>query len=161
MEGQGEHRGGIVSIEPGALALAPAQGEEIAEDLLVRDDAGEDRDQHHHRSDADQPARPDDRQIIEIEVEAVEELASAGVARVRRDAVGTDQRLIVASTASPAAAAAKLAADILAPRAAAAKTANDAVAPLKANLDRATAELNVAKAEVEKAKAAANPPKKG
>jgi len=68
-----------------------------------------------------------------------------------------------AQQAALAAAAAKLAADILTPRASAAKAANDGVAPLKANLDRATAELAAAKAEVEKAKAIAAPPapKKG
>jgi WD40 repeat protein len=62
-----------------------------------------------------------------------------------------------------AAAAAKLAADILAPRAAAAKAAADAAAPLKGVLDQTAAELNAAKAEVEKLKAAAAVPvpKKG
>jgi WD40 repeat protein len=66
-----------------------------------------------------------------------------------------------AQQAQLAAAAAKLAADILAPRAAAAKQAVDALTPIKTAFDQATADLNAAKAEVEKWKAAANPPKKG
>lgn len=69
-----------------------------------------------------------------------------------------------AEQAALAAAAAKLAADILAPRAAALKQATDAATPLKATLDKASAELTAVKAEVEKLKAAAAtpaPPKKG
>ena len=105
MERQRQHRRGIVPVEPRPLALLPAQGEEVPEDLLVRDDAGQDRDQHHDRGDTDQPARPDHRHVIKIEVEAVEELTTARVACVGGGAVSADQRLIVAATASTAPAA--------------------------------------------------------
>jgi Planctomycete cytochrome C/WD domain, G-beta repeat len=63
-----------------------------------------------------------------------------------------------AGNATGAAAAAKLANDILTPRAAAAKLANDPMPMLQATLTAATNEFNAAKAEVERIKAAMTPP---
>jgi hypothetical protein len=38
VERQHQHADGVMAVEPGALALAGAEGEELLEDLLVGDD---------------------------------------------------------------------------------------------------------------------------
>src|SRR3546814_5529911 len=49
MKGQSEHRRNIMGVQPTALPFAEPQHEEISKDLLVRDDARQDGDQHEHR----------------------------------------------------------------------------------------------------------------
>jgi hypothetical protein len=81
VERQAEHRQRIVRVQPRALPPAPAEGEEVEEDLLVGDDAADDRHQHEHRGRAGQPAPPQHRHVVELEVIAVEELAAECRAR--------------------------------------------------------------------------------
>ena len=70
-------------VEPAALTLAPTQGEEIGEDALVRDDARDDRREHEDGAQASQPAPPG-MGDLQLEMEAVEMLAAARVARGER-----------------------------------------------------------------------------
>ena len=62
-------------VEPGTLALARAEGEEVLEDFLVGDDAADQRNEHHHRGEGRQPAPPRVRHL-QLEVKAVKELAA-------------------------------------------------------------------------------------
>ncbi len=80
VERQAEDRQRIVRIQPGALALAPAEGEEVDKDLLVRDHTADNGHQHEHRAETGQPAGPEHRHVMELEVEAVEELAAHSLA---------------------------------------------------------------------------------
>ncbi len=78
---QTQYRQDVVAVHPGALpALARPEGEEVREYLLVRDDAADDRHQHEHARDAGQPAPPRKRGL-QFEMEAVEEVAAARLAR--------------------------------------------------------------------------------
>src|SRR3546814_16988543 len=54
MKGQSEHRSHIMGVQPTALPFAEPQHEEIRKDLLVRDDARQDGDQHEHSSGTDE-----------------------------------------------------------------------------------------------------------
>ena len=80
VKGQAQHGQSVVRIQPGALPLAPAEGEELGKDLLVRDDAADDRHQHEHGRHAHDPAPRDGRHVVQVEVEAVEELATQRLA---------------------------------------------------------------------------------
>ncbi len=51
---QGHDADDIVGVQPGALTFAWAKGKKVLEDLLVGNDAGDDRDQHQHGADTDQ-----------------------------------------------------------------------------------------------------------
>ncbi len=73
---QRQHGRGIVRIQPGALSFARAEGEEVGEDLLVRDHPAEDGHQHHERGDAHNPAPPDPGHGIQLEMEAVQKAAA-------------------------------------------------------------------------------------
>ncbi|MNC41786.1 hypothetical protein D3C75_905660 [compost metagenome] len=83
MERQHQHANGVVPIQPGALALAGAEGEELLEDLLVGDDAGDQPQQHDEGAERRQPAA-EGVWHLQLEVEAVEELATATVACLHR-----------------------------------------------------------------------------
>ncbi|MNE98722.1 hypothetical protein D3C80_1972840 [compost metagenome] len=65
-------------IEPGALALARAEGEELLEDFLVSDDPGDQRHQHQHGCRRRQPTTPRVRHL-QLKVEAIEEVPAAGI----------------------------------------------------------------------------------
>ena len=80
VKGQAQHGQPVVRIQPGALPLAPAEGEELGKNLLVRDDAADDRHQHEHGRHAHDPAPCDGRHVVQVEVEAVEELATQRLA---------------------------------------------------------------------------------
>ena len=71
-EGQRHDADHIMRIQPGTLALARAEGEEVLEDLLVGDDPADDRQQHQHRRHADDPDRPVIGQVVQCIVHAVE-----------------------------------------------------------------------------------------
>ncbi|VTY23084.1 Uncharacterised protein [Xylophilus ampelinus] len=91
--GQRQHRGRVVRIEPRALALLRPEGEEVLEDALVRDDAADDCREHEHGAEAHDPARPQRGHVVQVEVQAVEELAAARLARIgQRLAAGRVQR---------------------------------------------------------------------
>ena len=79
-------------VEPGALALAEAQQEEVGEDLLVGDDAAQDRDQHGECSQAYEQARPHDRHIMKVEMHAIEEETAARIAHAGQGAAGGIER---------------------------------------------------------------------
>ena len=70
---QNAHR--VMPIEPGTLAFARAEREEVLEDFFVGDDPGDQRDKHHHGGNRRQPAAPWIRHL-QLEMEAVEELAA-------------------------------------------------------------------------------------
>src|SRR3546814_10423110 len=82
MKGQSEHRRHIMGVQPTALPFAEPQHEEISKDLLVRDDARQDGDQHEHRGGTDEITRPEDRNITQVEMEAVQEGTNRRVARI-------------------------------------------------------------------------------
>ncbi|MNJ55160.1 hypothetical protein D3C77_506340 [compost metagenome] len=79
MKRQHQHADGIVAIQPGALALARAEGEEFFEDFLVGNNAGHQPQQHDEGGKGRQPAAPGMRHL-QLEMEAVEEVATAGFA---------------------------------------------------------------------------------
>ncbi|MCY1422158.1 hypothetical protein D9M71_378300 [compost metagenome] len=79
VERQHQHANGVMPVEPGTLALARTEGEEVLEDFLVGDDAADQRDKHHHGCKGRQPAAPRIRHL-QLKVEAVEELATPSVA---------------------------------------------------------------------------------
>ena len=86
---QHQHTHRVMPVQPGALAFARAEGEEVLEDFLVGDDARDQRDEHHHGSDGRQPAAPRVRHL-QLEVEAIEELtalAFPGLHRLAGDGV--------------------------------------------------------------------------
>jgi len=156
------------SVDKATAALGPAQARAIATDVKAKalaEAAGK------IKAAADANKANTDLQKAAADAKAVADAAAAENGAAQKAGTDAQAALNAANTAygpsaqqaTLAAAAAKLAADILAPRAAAAKAATDAVAPLKAALDKATAELAAAKAEVEKLKAtaAAPPQKKG
>ena len=80
VKGQAQHGQRVVRVQPGALALAPAEGEEVGKDLLVRDHPADDGHQHEHGAQPRQIAAPEHGHVVELEVEAVEELAAARLA---------------------------------------------------------------------------------
>src|SRR3546814_7427863 len=82
MKGQSEHRRHIMGVQPTALPFAEPQHEEISKDLLVRDDARQDGDQHEHRGGTDEITRPEDRNIMQVEMEAVQEETTGRVKRM-------------------------------------------------------------------------------
>src|SRR3546814_155628 len=82
MKGQSEHRRHIMGVQPTALPFAEPQHEEISKDLLVRDDARQDGDQHEHRGGTDEITRPEDRNIMQVEMEAVQEETTGRVTRM-------------------------------------------------------------------------------
>ncbi|MCY1524395.1 hypothetical protein D9M68_593250 [compost metagenome] len=71
LEGQGQHRHGVVRVEPAALAFLGPEGEEVLEDALVRDDARHQRHQHRHRGDADDPQADGAGVQLVVEVDEV------------------------------------------------------------------------------------------
>lgn len=83
MKGQGDDGRNIMRVEPATLPLAPSQREEIDEDALVRDDARYDRGEHRYGTKPGQPASPGVR-YLELEVETIEMLAAARIARTER-----------------------------------------------------------------------------
>ena len=80
VKGQAQHGQRVVRVQPGALPLAPAEGEEVGKDLLVRDHSADDGHQHEHGAQPRQIAAPEHGHVVELEVEAVEELAAARLA---------------------------------------------------------------------------------
>ncbi len=84
MKRQRQHGGCVVRVQPRALAFLRPEREEVLEDALVRDHAADDRHQHEHRADADDPAAPDRRHVVQVEVQAVQEVSATGVARFGR-----------------------------------------------------------------------------
>ncbi|KAG1460654.1 hypothetical protein G6F57_014283 [Rhizopus arrhizus] len=99
MAGQCHHRADVVEIQPRPQALVLAEGEEVLEDFLVGDDAGDDRHQHEHRAEADQVARPQHRDVVQVEVQAVEEISATRLARLQGLAGVRVQRGITKATA--------------------------------------------------------------
>ena len=83
---QCQHAQHIVKVEPGTVALAGTEGEEIPEDAPMRNDAGDDRHQHEHRADADDPVAHLPRQVVQDVVHLVEHGAAAGVPCLERPA---------------------------------------------------------------------------
>lgn len=154
------------NVDKATAALAPAQAKAMAADVKAKA-LGEAFAKIKAAADANKTNV--DLQTAMNQAKAMSDAANAELVAAQKLVTDATTALNAANTAyapaaeqaALAAAAAKLAADILAPRAAAAKAAADAAVPLKANLDKATAELNVAKAELDKLKAAATPPKKG
>src|SRR3546814_18164634 len=71
-----------MGVQPTALPFAEPQHEEISKDLLVRDDARQDGDQHEHRGGTDEITRPEDRNIMQVEMEAVQEETTGRVTRM-------------------------------------------------------------------------------
>ncbi len=102
VERQRQHRQRVVAVQPGALALAAAEGEEVGEDLLVGDDPADDRHQHQHGTGTDEPARPQHRYVVQIEMQAIEEVATACLAHLHRGAVGIQGGLVGIALATPA-----------------------------------------------------------
>ena len=92
LEGQRQHPQRVVRIEPRALSLARAEGEEVDEDLLVHDDPRDHRHQHRHRRHPHQP----DPGIAGMELEMhVHEMVPAfglayGASAERRTGFGVD-----------------------------------------------------------------------
>jgi hypothetical protein len=156
------------NLDKASAALPPAQAKAMAADVKAKALAEA---AAKIKAAADANKANADLQMAAADSKAMADAATAEFNVAQKAATDMQAQVTAATTAygpaaqqaDLAAAAAKLAADILAPRAAAAKQAADAVAPLKAAFDKATGELNVAKAEVEKAKAAvaAATPKKG
>jgi hypothetical protein len=156
------------NLDKANAALPPAQAKAMAADVKAKALAEA---AAKIKAAADANKANADLQKAAADAKAMADTATAEFTAAQKAATDIQAQVTAATTAygpaaqqaDLAAAAAKLAADILAPRAAAAKQAADAVAPLKAAFDKATAELNVAKAEMEKAKAAvaAATPKKG
>ncbi len=75
MKRQQQDGAGIVAVEPGTLALGGAKGEELLEELLVDDDAADQRDEHRHGGEPHQPHAQRTRHV-QGEVEAEEEVAA-------------------------------------------------------------------------------------
>jgi len=154
------------NVDKATAALAPAQAKAVAADVkakayaeaLAKIQAAADA----NKANADLQAAAAQAKGL-ADTAAGESVAATKAATDAQNAVNAANAAYGPATqqAQLAAAAAKLAADILAPKAAAAKQATDAAAPLKASLDKAAGELNAAKAKVEKLKAMATPPKKG
>ncbi len=69
-----------MGIQPGALALTRAKGKKVLEDLLVGDDAGDDRHQHQHGADADQAKGQRVVEIVQRVVHHVQLPSAAGIA---------------------------------------------------------------------------------
>jgi WD40 repeat protein len=155
------------NLDKANAALPPAQAKAIAADVKAKALAEA---AAKIKAAADANKANADLQKAAADTKAMADAATAEFTAAQKAATDIQAQVTAATTAygpaaqqaDLAAAAAKLAADILAPRAAAAKQAADAFAPLKAAFDKSTAELNVAKAELEKAKvavAAATPKK--
>ena len=81
MEWQRQHRQGVVPIEPGARALARTEREEVREDAPMRDHAADDRHEHEHRADANDPACLDRGHVVQVEMQPIEEFATTRIAR--------------------------------------------------------------------------------
>jgi Planctomycete cytochrome C/WD domain, G-beta repeat len=154
------------NVDKVTAALGPAQAKAVAADVKAKAFA-----EAHAKiqAAADANKANADLQAAAAQAKGLADTATAESAAAQKAATDAQNAVNAANAAygpaaqqaQLAAAAAKLAGDVLAPKAAAAKQAADALAPFKAALDKATADLNAAKAEVEKWKAAANPPKKG
>ncbi|MNE20705.1 hypothetical protein D3C80_1138390 [compost metagenome] len=84
---QHQHANGVMPVEPGTLALARTESEELLEDLLVGDDPGHQAQEHDERGKGRQPAAPGVRHL-QLEVEAVEKIAATGLARLQFGAGG-------------------------------------------------------------------------
>ena len=80
--GQGQHGRHVVRVEPRALALFRPEGKQVLEDALVRDDAADDGNEHEHGAETHDPAAPDGRHVVQVEMQAVEEFAAARLARL-------------------------------------------------------------------------------
>ena len=70
----------VMRVEPGALALGRAEGKEVLEDALVRDHAADQRDQHDHGGDADDPHADAPRMQLIVKID--EMVAALGCALV-------------------------------------------------------------------------------
>lgn len=79
-EGQGQNGRDIVRVQPASLALAEPQKEEVGEDFLVGDHPRQDGQKHPGGGDADEIAGPEDRHIVKVEMETVQEVAAPRVA---------------------------------------------------------------------------------
>jgi uncharacterized protein YfaP (DUF2135 family) len=69
---------------PGALALVAAESEKIGKDAPVRDHAADDGHQHEERAHAHDPACPLHRQVMQVEMQAIEELAAPRITYPRQ-----------------------------------------------------------------------------
>ncbi|MNE61103.1 hypothetical protein D3C80_1562930 [compost metagenome] len=78
MKRQHQHADGVVPVQPGTLPLARAEGEELLEDLLVGNDAGDQPQQHDESAERREPTANRVRHL-KLEVKAVEELTTAAV----------------------------------------------------------------------------------
>ncbi len=82
MERQQQDGTGIVAIQPGSLALARPESEELLEYLLVDHDAADQRHQHRHRGKTHQPDAQQARHVQRV-MEAEEEIAAYRLARLQ------------------------------------------------------------------------------
>ena len=85
VKGQGQDAQRIMAVEPAALPLGWAKGEDVLEDAFVRDDARYQRDQHHHGGERREQSAPWIGQF-QFEMKAVEKLPAQRFARDRRAA---------------------------------------------------------------------------
>ncbi len=69
-----------MEVKPRSLALAGTKREEFREHLLVCNNAGEQRDQHDHRANADDADCDLARQVVQLPVHPVEGKAAACLA---------------------------------------------------------------------------------
>ena len=87
-----------MTIQPAALPLGRAEGEDVLEDALVRDDPGDQRGQHHHPRQRRQQPPPGIGQL-QFEMEAVEEFSAQRLARDRRAADWIERARHIAASA--------------------------------------------------------------
>ncbi|CDN90283.1 hypothetical protein BN948_04725 [Hydrogenophaga intermedia] len=92
MKGQRQHRQRVVRVQPTAPPLAGAEGEEVGEQLLVHHHAADHGHHTQQRGEAHDPAAPLVGHVVQLVVEAVEELAArrgaSGARRGRGAVVG-------------------------------------------------------------------------
>jgi len=93
---QQQHGAGVMRVEPGSLAFGGAEGEELLEDLLVDDDAADQRHQHRHGREPHHPYAQRARQVQGV-MEMEEEVAADGFPRLDSRPA---QRVEVGHTAS-------------------------------------------------------------
>lgn len=88
IERQHQHARDIVGVQPGALpALARAEGEKVLEDAAVRDDAGQQGNEHQQRGRAHHPAALNSPTAFvgsaQLKVKAVEKFAATCFSRLK------------------------------------------------------------------------------
>src|SRR3546814_14274519 len=64
--GQCQHGDDIVGVHPGALAFARPEGKKILENALMRDDAADNRYQHEHGVERNDPARHGSGHVLQF-----------------------------------------------------------------------------------------------